>query len=300
MKYDSFIQSWLWNQCRLKAVATFLAMVQLEAAPVGGGGTVPTTKTVYVSALVGSDANSGTAASPLKTLKKGLSVCGQGDKVYVLPGIYDTVNGEVFPLTVNLGTSLIGDEASKGQGGISLPTIVRGYGTSIISGVGAAALVCGGANHIAGLRIECVADVPSTSVPPYAKGIALLSYPLAYPFAFGPLGGNSTVANCTVAKCGYGIFIQKYSSTLTGNNKILSNLVRRNKIGVVAGYNTSNTFQGNAINGNQNGVSIWPEALKNTAFVGDPCSLNTYVGNTYGNVSISEVNPDDFLYNKCP
>jgi len=46
--------------------------------------------------------------------------------VAVAPGAYDTANGEVFPLVVPSGVTLLGDEDNRGQG-----TTVQGEGSTI-------------------------------------------------------------------------------------------------------------------------------------------------------------------------
>jgi uncharacterized protein DUF1565 len=76
----------------------------------------------YVDAVNGSDANPGTAAAPFKRITMGLSVAANEDTVVVAPGTYDAANGEVFPLVVPYGVTLVGDEATKG----AQTTIVSG------------------------------------------------------------------------------------------------------------------------------------------------------------------------------
>ncbi|MBN1592200.1 MAG: right-handed parallel beta-helix repeat-containing protein [Candidatus Coatesbacteria bacterium] len=71
----------------------------------------------YVKAgTAGNDSNAGTAAAPWKTITRALSqdtgtwtpVIADGDTIYVLPGTYDTANGETFPLSILNQITLIG------------------------------------------------------------------------------------------------------------------------------------------------------------------------------------------------
>ncbi len=66
----------------------------------------------YVDAIFGDDyAGLGTAAAPWKTITTGLAFTLSGDTLHVNPGIYDLLNGEVFPINVPDGVALIGSGA---------------------------------------------------------------------------------------------------------------------------------------------------------------------------------------------
>jgi len=82
----------------------------------------------FVNQRLGSDAAAGTSAAlAFKTLTHALAVAatskGVGPTVAVAPGAYNAANGEVFPLIVPTGVTLVGDEANLGQG-----TTVQGEG----------------------------------------------------------------------------------------------------------------------------------------------------------------------------
>lgn len=60
---------------------------------------------VYVDSALGSDANPGTAAQPVKTIGRGLALAAAGATVTVLPGIYGpAASGETLP--IQLGVTL--------------------------------------------------------------------------------------------------------------------------------------------------------------------------------------------------
>lgn len=103
-----------------------------------------------VDAVNGSDANPGTAGLPFKTITKALSAATAGSQVKVLPGTYDTVNGETFPIRVPPGVSLVGDEANRGAG--STPTRIVGCGGTAPH---PAALFLGASASVAGFTIAC-------------------------------------------------------------------------------------------------------------------------------------------------
>lgn len=94
---------------------------------------------IYVDAVIGLDANSGFSTAPLKTITFALGGAVSGDTVQVLPGLYDTTNGEAFPIVVPAGAFLIGDEANKGStttidGAALASTVVDGALNSVIAG----------------------------------------------------------------------------------------------------------------------------------------------------------------------
>lgn len=69
----------------------------------------------YVDANSGDDDNNpGTNALPFQTITHALVFAVSGETVKVRPGRYDVALGEVFPLQVPVGVTLLGDEPSKG------------------------------------------------------------------------------------------------------------------------------------------------------------------------------------------
>ncbi|MHB1017132.1 MAG: cell wall-binding repeat-containing protein [Coriobacteriia bacterium] len=61
----------------------------------------------WVDAVNGLDANAGTEAAPFKTITHALEVASSLDTLMILPGDYDTANGETFPLVAS-GESFLG------------------------------------------------------------------------------------------------------------------------------------------------------------------------------------------------
>ncbi len=105
----------------------------------------------WVDLSNGLDSNSGTERAPFKTITYALTQAGQNKIVKVLPGTYDLSNGETFPLILQPGQSLIGDESSKGESAKS--TAIVGYGDYTVGSFSAATLVGAEAARISGFSI---------------------------------------------------------------------------------------------------------------------------------------------------
>jgi parallel beta-helix repeat protein len=76
----------------------------------------PTSGTVlYVDPVKGADSATGSAQAPYKTISSALNQAQSGTVVQLAPGTYSSTTGEVFPLTVKSGVTLLGDESTKGQ-----------------------------------------------------------------------------------------------------------------------------------------------------------------------------------------
>jgi hypothetical protein len=135
---------------------SLLALVSLAVVGCGGGGGsggsgggLPA-GTIFVDAAAGSDAAPGTAAAPMKSITAALAVAPAAGTVSVSPGLYDAANGELFPILLPDGVTLVGDVAAQGAG--PTPTLIRGHGA--LGGNVAVGLVGAEGCVIAGLTIE--------------------------------------------------------------------------------------------------------------------------------------------------
>ncbi len=70
----------------------------------------------YVNPTNGNDNAAGTQAAPFKTITRALQQAKANDTIQLLPGTYSAASGEVFPLSVPSGITVIGNEATKGSG----------------------------------------------------------------------------------------------------------------------------------------------------------------------------------------
>lgn len=72
---------------------------------------------IYVNSATGQDVTgTGTVASPYKTITFALSKAQPGTVIQVAPGSYTKDSGEKFPLVLNPGVALQGNESNKGEG----------------------------------------------------------------------------------------------------------------------------------------------------------------------------------------
>ncbi|MCP4711813.1 MAG: DUF1565 domain-containing protein [Planctomycetes bacterium] len=83
----------------------------------------------WVDASLGDDNNTGSRDYPFKTITHALAAAGENQSIKVMPGTYDTANGETFPFYLQPGQNLIGDAVNKGSGAV--PTLIYGSGAYI-------------------------------------------------------------------------------------------------------------------------------------------------------------------------
>ncbi len=72
--------------------------------------------TLYVDPQAGSDRHPGTANQPFQTISHALQQARPGTVIQLLPGVYTTQTGEVFPLQVQAGVGLRGNPETQGKG----------------------------------------------------------------------------------------------------------------------------------------------------------------------------------------
>jgi hypothetical protein len=192
----------------------------------------------YVSASGGSDSNTGHMAKPFKTITKALSVASSPQVVKVLPGLYDTAAGEVFPLTIPSGVSLIGNESLKGT-----DTIIRGGadlgGTSACVRTGPGALIAG-------------MSITNNLVPGSGQvyGIEITE-------------ANVTLRNCTILDCTYGPAIMGNAGVIfysSGNNARITDcrFINNSRDGMAFSSAGGGTIvEGSEFRGNSIGLEIY-------------------------------------------
>jgi hypothetical protein len=119
------------------AVASLVALINTAACTRRGKAstlppTTPPLTTLVVNPKTGNESTgNGTSSNPFKTLTKALSVVKNstttGLTVQLMPGAYTAINGEVFPIVVPTGVTIVG----SGYGGGA-----HGTNASFISGAG--------------------------------------------------------------------------------------------------------------------------------------------------------------------
>ncbi len=73
-------------------------------------------KFIYVSPTTGNNSNSGSQQAPFKTITQALKQAASGTKIHLCEGNYNVTSGEIFPLIVPFGVTIIGNENTKGKG----------------------------------------------------------------------------------------------------------------------------------------------------------------------------------------
>ena len=261
----------------------FFLMAALLTTCSGGGGssspitmncTAPTppgtvTATKIVSASVGNDATASGTCLAYKTITAALTAASSGDVVWVAPGTYDISNGEVFPIGVPTGVSLIGDVTNMGNG--TTPTLIKGHGSGSSSGYYGnyyAALISGSTTTISGFEID---DTVGTTVHSFAiSGDNVSTVATDNTFLtnlYGGVllqdGGNPVIMNNTFQSSSYGVYsvctgtitIQKNTFSIdlyaitngSGNAIILGNTITTQGWMGIQVYDGSPNIQNNTI-----------------------------------------------------
>ncbi|UUO14382.1 DUF1565 domain-containing protein [Dolichospermum heterosporum] len=216
----------------LVASSSTLILSQLKAgasptltAQVPASGTV-----IYVNSVTGKDTSgNGTTEAPYKTITFALSKATAGTVVQVAPGNYSKDSGETFPLVLNSGVTLQGNESNKGEG---IVIIGGGYYTSRTFARQDITLLANNGTIITGL----------TFTNPNSRGTAV------WVESSNPVIKNSTFINSIRE----GIFV-----TGTGNPQIENNIFLKNKgNGISVTKSAQGVIRGNLFQDTGFGVAI--------------------------------------------
>ena len=216
----------------LVASSSTLIFSQLKAgasptltAQVPASGTI-----IYVNSVTGKDTSgNGTTEAPYKTITFALSKATAGTVVQVAPGNYSKDSGETFPLVLNSGVTLQGNESNKGEG---IVIIGGGYYTSRTFARQDITLLANNGTIITGL----------TFTNPNSRGTAV------WVESSNPVIKNSTFINSIRE----GIFV-----TGTGNPQIENNIFLKNKgNGISVAKSAKGVIRGNLFQDTGFGVAI--------------------------------------------
>lgn len=243
---------------------------------------------IYVDPVNGTPNGTGSAQAPYKTISSALNQAQSGAVIQLAPGIYSVTTGEVFPLTVKSGVTLIGDESTKGQtrvvigsGNYVSPTFarqnvtVRAESGSTVSGV----TIANPSSRGTGLWIE--------SANPTVKNNTFTINNRDGIFLTG--NANPTVENNVFTQnSGNGISIARTASGQIRNNlfldtgfglavggsstpEIANNQLYQNRAGLFISDSARPTLRGNFIeNSKQDGVVITASALPDLGTAENP------------------------------
>jgi len=190
-------------------------------------------KLIYVNPTIGSDGNSGSQQAPLKTITQALKQSASGAKIQLVPDNYSASNGEIFPLVVPFGVTVIGNEQDKGSG-----IVINGSGKHF-------SRIFGGQNVTfvlnSGVQLRGVTVTNSAS-----RGTAVWIE-----------SSSPTVANCTF------INSQREGVLITGNANpvIKDNIFTQNSAnGISITRNSGGEIRGNSCFQTGFGISIGDSA----------------------------------------
>jgi parallel beta-helix repeat protein len=185
--------------------------------------------TIYVNPVQGNDTNIGSRSSPFKSLTRALKATKTAVIIQLTSGTYSVANGEVFPIVISGGVTVIGNEANKGA-----EIVISGSGEYETPSFGrqSMTLLLQGNASLLGVTV--------TNPVPKGTGIWIES-------------AATNVANNTFVNCGReGIFV-------TGNAKpaIVDNVFKQNSAsGLMMARHSKGEVLRNVFQKNSLGIAI--------------------------------------------
>ncbi|MBN3924685.1 DUF1565 domain-containing protein [Nostoc sp. NMS4] len=207
--------------------------------------------TLYVNPMTGNDTNTGSRLNPFKSLTRALKVIKIPTIIHLESGNYSAANGEVFPLIVPGGTTVLGNEANKGAG-------------IVIFGSGEFQSPSFGIQNITLLLVDNASLLGVTVTNPSAKGTGIWIESAA------PTLSNNTLSNCGregvfttgTAKPAIldNIFVQNTASGLVmaghSQGEVLRNVFQRNPLGIAISDFAAPTIANNKLSENRTAIAL--------------------------------------------
>ncbi|MFN6494881.1 DUF1565 domain-containing protein [Nostoc sp. DedQUE03] len=252
-------------------------------------------QTFYVNPVSGSNTNPGTQQAPFKTITQALKVATVDTKIQLADGNYNAASGEVFPLTVPSGVTVVGNETNKGNG-----ILIEGSG-SYLSRTFAAqnvtfvlldkaelrgVTVTNLASRGSGVWIESTAPTVANSTFINNKREGVFATGDANPVILGNVfsenaangiaiakNSKGQIENNTYFKTGFGIAISDTASPILRDNRIYEN-----RSGIIISGSARPVLRNNVSENNaEDGITVIGTALP------DIGSNNNPGGNTLRN-----------------
>ncbi|MEH1823976.1 MAG: DUF1565 domain-containing protein [Nostoc sp.] len=252
-------------------------------------------QTFYVNPASGSDTNAGSQQAPFKTITQALKVATVDTKIQLADGNYNAASGEVFPLTVPSGVTVVGNETNKGNSiliegsGNYLSRTFAGQNVTFVlldkaelRGVTVTNLASRGS----GVWIESTAPTVANSTFINNKREGVFATGDANPVVLGNVFSDNAangiaiaknskgqIENNTYSKTGFGIAISDTASPILRDNRIYEN-----RSGIVISGSARPVLRNNVSENNtDDGITVIGTALP------DIGSNNNPGGNTLRN-----------------
>lgn len=237
---------------------------------------------LYVNPATGNDApGKGSAQAPFKTLTHALKTAQADTVIHLAPGTYTQETGEVFPLVLKSGVSVIGNPNTKGEG-----IVIRG-GDRFLSPTFAGQNVT-----VLGANAGALAGVTVTNPNPRGYGLWIES---TSPVIADNTFTGSTHDGISVNGSGAPIirnnrFVENGANGITifgtSRPEVIDNLIENTGFGINIAQKSAPTIVGNRILRNKDGIVVQASALP-------VLRNNTIEGNTrYGLVAIAQSQPN--------
>jgi hypothetical protein len=181
------------------ASVSIMAVSDEDQSKAAGCNITITHTRVYVDVEAGDDgAGTGAATRPVRTITRGVEIARPGAAVHVAAGEYKGDTGEIFPIVLNDGITLIGDDREGVRISDTLSTLIQIVGTDCSVRRLHMTKDDGSAIHVMGTSERALID--SISMPHTGAGVGVLID-----------GARETVVrDCSIISgrkcyCGYGI-----------------------------------------------------------------------------------------------
>ncbi|MEH1947585.1 MAG: DUF1565 domain-containing protein [Nostoc sp.] len=207
--------------------------------------------TLYVNPMTGNDSNTGSRLSPFKSLTRALKVTKILTIIHLESGTYNAASGEVFPLIVSGGVTVVGNEANKGA-------------EIVISGSGEFQSPSFGIQNITLLLVDNASLLGVTVTNPSVKGTGIWIESAA------PTLSNNTLSNCGregvfttgTAKPAIldNVFVQNTASGLVmaghSQGEVRRNVFQRNPLGIAISDFAAPTIANNKLSENRTAIAL--------------------------------------------
>lgn len=189
--------------------------------------------TLYINPANGRDSASGDPSDPIQTITQALSQAQSGTTIQLAPGTYSTQSGEVFPLYIPAGVTVIGNESSQGSG-------------ILIQGSGKYASPTASSQNVT-ILLEDSAELRGVTVTnPETRGTGIWIE-----------STSPTIANCTLTHCKReGIFVTGSANPAISGNAFIGN----SAYGLAVARQASGDIQGNTFENTGYGIGVQDSA----------------------------------------